>query len=328
MYAHDYEVKDHSQVSTNPAANWETWGLGDVFRRFQLFSNELSTPAVLLCPSDKERTGANSFVRLRNENISYTCCLYFFLLGETEKPFSSDRNIQMDAFFLGGPVHWTKGLHEYKGNILFHDGHVEKSDDKRLQEVMNNPRVRTSLRFPEDSPPVAGGSGGSASGGDSVSGRGAGGGGRSAPNGGRSGGGEGSSGFAALQNFFRSPGASQNTAPQSSSSTPTPATPAPPSLESPLLTENFAPTNPTVKASTNRAAPTLANTTFKRPPEDTSVPELAASGNVPPVVTEPAERSFNWLLLLLLVLVSAGLFGAMFERRRRHPRSRRAIEAD
>ena len=45
------------------------------------------------------------------------------------------------------------------------------------------------------------------------------------------------------------------------------------------------------------------------------------------VILHLAER-FNWLLLMVLVLVSAGLFGAMLERRRRHRRTDGAKESD
>src|SRR5277367_1938035 len=42
----------------------------DTFRHFQVMSNELSTPKILICPADI-RTIAANFVSLKNKNVSY-----------------------------------------------------------------------------------------------------------------------------------------------------------------------------------------------------------------------------------------------------------------
>ena len=42
----------------------------DTFRHFQVMSNELSTPKILVCPADT-RVAAANFVRLKNQNVSY-----------------------------------------------------------------------------------------------------------------------------------------------------------------------------------------------------------------------------------------------------------------
>ena len=40
------------------------------FRHFQVMSNELSTPRILICPADTRVVAAN-FIRLKNQNVSY-----------------------------------------------------------------------------------------------------------------------------------------------------------------------------------------------------------------------------------------------------------------
>src|ERR1017187_10463983 len=55
-------------VSTNKNGTMEY--AADVFRHFQVMSNELNTPKILVCPAD-DRTAAASIARLKNQNVSY-----------------------------------------------------------------------------------------------------------------------------------------------------------------------------------------------------------------------------------------------------------------
>src|ERR1039458_1252261 len=57
-------------VSTNKGGTMEYAEDGNAFRHFQVMSNELSTPKILVCPAD-DRTPAASFARLKNQNVSY-----------------------------------------------------------------------------------------------------------------------------------------------------------------------------------------------------------------------------------------------------------------
>jgi competence protein ComGC len=52
-------------VSTNKGGTMEYAEDGNAFRHFQVMSNELSTPKILICPAD-DRTAAASFARLKN----------------------------------------------------------------------------------------------------------------------------------------------------------------------------------------------------------------------------------------------------------------------
>ena len=57
-------------VSTDKGGTMEFNTGADTFRHFQVMSNELSTPRILICPADT-RAITNNFARLNNQNVSY-----------------------------------------------------------------------------------------------------------------------------------------------------------------------------------------------------------------------------------------------------------------
>ena len=107
------------------------------FRHFQVLSNDLVTPKLLVCPADI-RIPATNFAALKNENLS------FFVSPDAQysKPNSvlaGDRNLTniwatnatMVRLKPGSHLRWTHELHRFKGNLLFSDGHVEENKDPR-----------------------------------------------------------------------------------------------------------------------------------------------------------------------------------------------------
>jgi prepilin-type processing-associated H-X9-DG protein len=107
------------------------------FRHFQVLSNDLVTPKLLVCPADI-RVPATNFAVLKNENLS------FFVSPDAQysKPNSvlaGDRNLTnywaTNATTVrlnpGSHLRWTHELHRFKGNLLFSDGHVEENKDPR-----------------------------------------------------------------------------------------------------------------------------------------------------------------------------------------------------
>jgi prepilin-type N-terminal cleavage/methylation domain-containing protein/prepilin-type processing-associated H-X9-DG protein len=100
------------------------------FRQFQTLSNELVSPKLLVCPADS-RSPATNFASLQNVNVSY----FVGVDADYAQPnslLSGDRNLTNDSagrstiLRLGplSPLRWTAGLHRFKGNLLFADGHV------------------------------------------------------------------------------------------------------------------------------------------------------------------------------------------------------------
>jgi hypothetical protein len=111
-----------------------TTGLTE-WRHFQIMSNELSTPKVLLCPADASRMAATNFTFLRNSNISF-----FVGIDATETNpqmlLAGDRNITnsrpiKNAILetsTNSPAGWTPNMHDEAGNLLRSDGSVWTSE--------------------------------------------------------------------------------------------------------------------------------------------------------------------------------------------------------
>jgi len=75
IWAGDHEDKFPMQVSitdTNGGGTMELISTGNVFATFQIMSNELSTPLILYCTADKDRTRATDFTtNFSAKSISY-----------------------------------------------------------------------------------------------------------------------------------------------------------------------------------------------------------------------------------------------------------------
>lgn len=113
------------------------------FRTFQLMSNDLCTPKVLLCPEDTDierQTAATNFVFFCNSNISY-------LLGvdacesNWTTILSGDHNITdgtplkngLLALTTNRPARWTSEVHNKCGNLCMADGSVQEVSISGLQ---------------------------------------------------------------------------------------------------------------------------------------------------------------------------------------------------
>jgi prepilin-type N-terminal cleavage/methylation domain-containing protein len=112
---------------------------------FRVCSNELSTPAILRCPSDKAKITATNWVSLEGDvNVSYFVCLQA-AEARPQVPVIGDANITgggggLDlrwSTFLGTSIDatWDKTLHTRQGNLLASDGSVQqvKNDELRAQ---------------------------------------------------------------------------------------------------------------------------------------------------------------------------------------------------
>jgi prepilin-type N-terminal cleavage/methylation domain-containing protein/prepilin-type processing-associated H-X9-DG protein len=144
------------------------------FRHFQAVSNQLVAPRLLICPSD-QRLPAQSFSELKNENVSY----FVSLSSTMDTPLSvlaGDRNVTVVSAAVGSTLlrvspgqflRWTSGLHEYKGNLLFADGHVEQRHDFELKPGQGGAAAPADFVLPsvqQQAPAGSGGGGGDAGG--------------------------------------------------------------------------------------------------------------------------------------------------------------------
>ena len=130
----------------------------DTFRHFQVISNELNTPKILICPSDL-RTAAANFVRMNNQNISYFVALDANE-AEPQRFLAGDRNITADnppvngilKIVPGQRVSWTDAIHVNVGNIGLSDGSVQQCTDTMLQtflQTSGSPTNTWRISLPE-----------------------------------------------------------------------------------------------------------------------------------------------------------------------------------
>ena len=125
------------------------------FRQFQVLSNELVQPKLLVCKSETVREAAENFASLRNSNLSYAVGVQ----ADFSKPDSvlvTDRNVARAPspsptilrMTDGGRFWWTAELHELKGNVLFADGHVEEWNNASFKQFKFAPDDPMDLFLP------------------------------------------------------------------------------------------------------------------------------------------------------------------------------------
>lgn len=117
----------------------------NMFRYFQVMSNELNSPHILVCPSDK-RTEVDSFAVLSNNNLSYFVGLDA-VESQTNMLLAGDRNLVVDGISIGpglltltttNLLGWTAAMHKGVGNILMVDGSVRIGISTGLQKLIAN----------------------------------------------------------------------------------------------------------------------------------------------------------------------------------------------
>jgi prepilin-type processing-associated H-X9-DG protein len=120
-------------------------GSGNAYVLWQTMSNELSTPKVLLCPEDTERTNATNFdIGFSDANISY----FFSLEAADTYPqmiLDGDDNLAVNGVrvkpgILNLPttnsLAWTKERHHGNGNIGMADGSVQQTTSESLNSAV------------------------------------------------------------------------------------------------------------------------------------------------------------------------------------------------
>lgn len=161
LFANDHQDRFPMRVSTSEGGSAEfveaaTRVEGDfyfAFRHFQVLSNELVTPQILLCHADA-RQATNNFSRLKNENVSY----FVNVSAENGKSTSilaGDRNLTNDWSGIGSAfrldanssLRWTSELHRFRGNLLYGDAHVEELNRPWLLASPQN-SIAAALHLP------------------------------------------------------------------------------------------------------------------------------------------------------------------------------------
>lgn len=140
-------------AATNGGAMEFTSG-PNAFRIFQVMSNQLSTPKVLICPgeTDKDRFLATNFVALCNSNISYFVDVDASGEMNPQMILSGDHNITNGTPIRNGLLRlttnrlagWTAEVHNKVGNILMADGSVQQDSTTGLQNQIADTGVVTN----------------------------------------------------------------------------------------------------------------------------------------------------------------------------------------
>ena len=113
-------------------------GLGLV-EYFLVASNELSSPKILTCPIDTQRSRVSDWSRLTGRNLSY----FVGLDADESKPqtiLAGDRNLTGGVWTANRallvttncPIGWDAHLHNGMGNVVFADGGTQQSTRSSL----------------------------------------------------------------------------------------------------------------------------------------------------------------------------------------------------
>lgn len=143
-------------VSTNFGGTQEYFSTGQTFRHFQVMSNELSTPKMLVCPRDSRRAAINFASGFSNTNISYFVGLVKNSDDNPEMFLAGDRNIIGGKKLINGIVEittndlisWGTDLHNGFGNIALADGSVQQLTTAHLHEALQATATTNQLSMP------------------------------------------------------------------------------------------------------------------------------------------------------------------------------------
>jgi prepilin-type N-terminal cleavage/methylation domain-containing protein len=149
----DNDDKFPMQVSITKGGAMEFVPTGLVFPHFQVMSNELMSPKVLLCPADKERTNAKNFTSDLNDwKTSY----FIGVDADIRKPaalLAGDRNLTVGGVptrrglvTLGtnSTVGWTSQIHTDMGNVLLGDNSVAGVSKRELRQLLQQTGMATN----------------------------------------------------------------------------------------------------------------------------------------------------------------------------------------
>ena len=152
LFANDHQEKLPWQVPEASGGTLER-PLNDPTLQFLAFSNELTTPKILLCVDDKDRSRVSNFVGLSRANISYFIGLNASV-SEPQSILSGDRNVTGGSLsnstltlqITADRAGWGKKVHNRAGNIGLGDGSAQQLTEQGLNRQIRSARGET-VRF-------------------------------------------------------------------------------------------------------------------------------------------------------------------------------------
>jgi len=145
VWAGDHGDKYPMEISETNGGTMEFLSGPNLFRHFQVMSNELSTPLVLICPADNGRVAASNFTFFSNSNVSFFLGLNFSK-NDPQAIWTGDRNITNGTPIRNGilelttnqPPGWTDEIHRRVGNVVLSDGSVQQVSQSGLRGAFVN----------------------------------------------------------------------------------------------------------------------------------------------------------------------------------------------
>ena len=108
---------------------------GAACRHFQILSNELVSPEVLVCPADTRHPAKDFGATFCNSNVSYFISLHATAdqpeMWLAVPPKNGILTVRSNCI-----VGWTHEMHKEDGQILIADGSVEETSTGYLREIL------------------------------------------------------------------------------------------------------------------------------------------------------------------------------------------------
>ncbi len=140
-------------ISLTNGGSMEMAQTGNVMQTFQVMSNELSTPVILICPEDKARIRAANFTELANSNISYFVGVDATNEANPRAFLSGDCNFEINgnsvkpgllSYGAGTSISWDRTRHKSSGNLGFADGSVQSASTAELRNHLKQTGLATN----------------------------------------------------------------------------------------------------------------------------------------------------------------------------------------
>ena len=154
IWEEDNNNKYPMAVSVTNGGARELIATGGVATCYQVMSNELSTPKILICPEDRIHTYATNF----DNDFNASHISYFVGANVTNETNSAMLLVGDDNFQINGsivpsgmlqlatnaPISWTAARHKHVGNIGMADGSVFEVSTLQLQEALQQTGMATN----------------------------------------------------------------------------------------------------------------------------------------------------------------------------------------
>lgn len=156
LWANDNGNVFPMQTFTNAPGEPKFANASECFRYFQILSNELSTPKVLICPPDARRSATNFNSDFDNSRISYFIGMdatasnpHSLLTGDNHLTNATPLANGVMLFPSNRPAWWPQGRHNDRGNVALSDGSVELISAKQITARLTaSGRATNRVLFP------------------------------------------------------------------------------------------------------------------------------------------------------------------------------------